>query len=176
MTLDRTLVCKDTDTLSFVVTKMRHSRAHGLVVTDAEGKPLRVLLDSDVVLPFTKQPAWAVLFGARLWNEWLMRSDPSAGNSTPPPIDAESAGRRRSVSWSMPLRSRTNSTSAGSTHDGSPKRDGATLSPTPAAAIAAHTHGVAALNLSASPPKHAESPLRALFGGGRARSNLAAGE
>lgn len=115
--LDRALVCRDNETLGTVLTRLRASRAPGMVVTDEANRPLRVVLDSDVVLAFSKHPSWQDQFSARLWNDWL------PANAHTPPIDAETLGRRRSVSWSI-QRSRTGS--CGSDVPTSPGRAAAT--------------------------------------------------
>jgi hypothetical protein len=99
--LDRGLVCAETDSLTMLVTRLRHTRAPAMVVVDVDGRPQRVVTDTDVVLMFAQQPGWQSLFAARIWNDWLPQRD------SPPALD-ETAGRRRSVSWSM-QRTRTGS-------------------------------------------------------------------
>lgn len=183
--LDRALVCRDNETLGTVLTRLRASRAPGMVVTDEENRPMRVVLDSDIVLAFAKHPAWEEQFSARLWNNWL----PS--HSHTPPV-YETLGRRRSVSWSI-QRSRANS--CGSDVTASPGRAAATAAVaggSGAAGAAGATTGAGAdvlcspprrgsgaadLALSTSPklgsPPRFESPLRVMGSlAARLRSSL----
>eukprot|EP00048_Salpingoeca_helianthica_P004058 m.73290 g.73290 ORF g.73290 m.73290 type:complete len:579 (+) comp13030_c0_seq1:903-2639(+) len=153
--LDRGLVCGEADTLAMLVTRLRHTRAAGMVVVDEENRPQRVVMDSDIVLMFASQPAWHEHFAARIWNDWL-----PAHTHTPPPD--ETAGRRRSVSWSMPQRSRAGS--CGPTPS----------SPVEAGAVSPRSRRDASetsISAAQSPPKH-ESPLRSLAA--RIRNTLSA--
>lgn len=161
--LDRSLVCRDTDTLGHAVTRLRHTRASGMAVLSEDGRALRTVLDVDIVAPFVKEPAWANHFMARLWTDWL----PPAAVVGTPPSDEEGLGRRRSVSWSMPAgRARAGSGST-TASDSSPRKDSLSQSPPRRD------------SLTLSPRHDSNSPLRFFAMGAlmaRARSSLSAGE
>jgi hypothetical protein len=55
-----------------------------MIVVDADNHPLRAIRDGDVVRAFTRDPMWAEMFHADLWNVWLP-ADLEPARRPPPP-------------------------------------------------------------------------------------------